>query len=414
MTPPISRALQALLAVTLLGSPLAAQAAGEPLRRPEGPEMGYDDGFFLRSSDGAHELKVEGLFQVLGRYNGRRRTPDSEFELKRMRPEFAGRIADHYRFKLEPKFDEDGVELEEAWAGMEMAGDAGLLMFGRMKAPFGLEEVRSRRHIPFSFFSILNQFSPAEQHGVFLNGMRDKLEYGFAAYNGGGGDEHDRGKEVAARAMWHPFKGDFGTTLEALQFGAAMTYGRESRSLAGESIRTASHLPLMDYESSTRLDGDQWRLGLEGAWYDGPYMAQAEVLYMRQELEGAGARGDVDHWGAYLGAWTTLTGEDVSFSGISPRNAFRSGHPGEEGALVLASRISYLHSDRALRDNGWLVPNGYTEGITSLWLGLNWYLSEHAMLRNGYVHSFYSDSVGVDGSAARSEGAFLIEFQLHF
>ena len=44
---------------------------------------GYDDGFFLRSEDGANELVVGGLFQVLFSYHGSDRDPSTNVELKR-------------------------------------------------------------------------------------------------------------------------------------------------------------------------------------------------------------------------------------------------------------------------------------------------------------------------------------------
>jgi len=115
----------------------------------------YDHGFRIISADGRNELIIEGLIQVVGRRDGAR-DPSSDFVLKRIRPEFSGRIDEHYLFKFEPNFTEHEVELEEAWAGMELWEGAAVLRVGRMKAPFGLEEVRSRRNIDFPVFSILN------------------------------------------------------------------------------------------------------------------------------------------------------------------------------------------------------------------------------------------------------------------
>jgi phosphate-selective porin len=392
-------------------SATAQEQGKEPLPAPSSPEVGYDGGFFIRSADGRNEFVIEGLMQVDARYNGRYRTPETEFDLARIRPEFAGRLAEHYRFKIEPNFGAHEVELEEAWAGMDLAGGASRLMLGRMKAPFGLEEVRSRRHMPFSRFSIMNQFQPAEQHGVFLNGRKEKLEYGFALYNGGGGDEGDDGKEVAARAMIHPFAGDSNSSMENLQIGLAATYGSEDRSVGGKFIKNASNLPLIEYADSSRLDGDQWRAGLEGAWYRGPWMLQAEWMRIHQEMNGGTG---VDFDGGYVAMQHVLTGESVSFKGVRPANPFDPGEVSGSGAWVLALRASTLSNDAALRDSGLVLPSTYTGDVHSLWVGLNWYLGEHAILRNSYVHSFYSDEVGIEGSGVKDEGAVLIQFQLHF
>lgn len=387
----------------------------------EGPSshelVGYDDGFFIRSADGENELVIEGLFQVIFRKSEPRRQPETEFELKRMRPEFAGRFDDFYRFRLEPKFSSDEVELEEAWAGFETQGGDQLWMFGRMKAPFGLEEVRSRRHIPFPNFSILNQFSPAEQHGIFTNARKDEFEFGFGLYNGGGGDEGDDGKEIALRAMLHPFSGSGRAHLENLQVGVAATYGREDRLLTGQSIKSAAGKPLMRYAPGARADGDQLRLGFEAAWFDGPHMAQAEWLWARQDMDGTSGTANVDTNGFYFAFQRVLTGEDISFGGVHPEHPLRRGgrcEVGENGAWVAAARLSYLDADSTLAENGVVLPGTFTSNITSIWLGMNWYLSDHLLLRNSYVHSLYAGQVRVDGHTLSGEDAIIVELQLHF
>jgi hypothetical protein len=133
----------------------ACAAPGPPLASPAGDD-GQAEGFALRSADGRDELVIGGLFQVLGRLDDDGRDPRADAQLKRMRPELSGRVRGGFRFQLEPNFAEDGVELEEAWIGPELPhflGGGAQLQVGRGKAPFGLEEVRSRRHIDFPTFS---------------------------------------------------------------------------------------------------------------------------------------------------------------------------------------------------------------------------------------------------------------------
>ena len=158
------------------------------------------------SADGRSELVLEGLFQVNGSVVDEGRSPRARLGLQRMRPELAGRFAGSLHFRVEPNFSADEVKLEEAWIGMEILSRHGLLMAGRMKVPFGLEEVRSRRHINFTRFSILNQFSPAEEHGLFLNGKSDsnRWEYGVSATDGLESGDSDTSVNLAARLMLHP------------------------------------------------------------------------------------------------------------------------------------------------------------------------------------------------------------------
>lgn len=419
----ILRAFSAALAALSLGAGQPFASAQEAEHSPadlSSPTLGYDHGFFIRSRDGRNEIVLEGLFQTLLRGSESSRKPQSEVEIKRMRLEVAGTFDEHYRFRVETKFSPHEVELEEAWLGAELFGGQDLLMIGRMKAPFGLEEVRSRRYIPFPQFSIMQQFVPAEQHGLFLNGNAGRAEYGIGLYNGGDQKSHDDGEELAARLMWHPFRGDFSTTFESLQFGLAATYGQEERDLTGGSIRNAAGLPLMHYADAVSVDGTQWRLGLEAAWYDGPYMLQAEWIHIEEELSRIGAQSDVAHDGGYVMYQQVLSGAtDISFAGVSPKSSVNPYGGGGSGALALALRLSVLESDDALQDLGFLQPGQFTPRVTSLSAGLNWYLSSHALLRTSFVHSIYSSDVSLEGTAQAGEivgdeSALMVEFQMHF
>jgi phosphate-selective porin OprO/OprP len=286
-------------------------------------------------------------------------------------------------------------------------------MIGRMKAPFGLEEVRSRRHIDFPRFSILNQFSPAEDVGVFLNGRAaDRvLEYNIAAYNGTGGSDTNSSKDINLRLMVHPFVQRERSALRNLQLGVAATWGTQDEEVAGDSITNEFGEPVIEFASGAMLSGDRMRLGLEAAWFHGPWMAQAEGLLVRQEMRQGALEDDVQFQGAYVNVGFVLTGEDKSFKGVKPRNPFRRGG---SGAFVLVSRLSELRSDDSLAGIGLAVPGTFTRHMRAASIGFNWYLNEHALIRHAYVHSFYSDDVTISGERFDQEGAFVIEWQLHF
>ena len=95
------------------------------------------------------------------------------------------------------------------------------------------ERDRSRTHIDFTRFSIVNQLAPCEDIGVFLNGMTTsgRWEYGLAAYNGTGDADLTSSADVAARLMMHPFVGDGDSVWQNLQVGVAATHGHQNRSV---------------------------------------------------------------------------------------------------------------------------------------------------------------------------------------
>ncbi len=395
-----------LLALPVL-SILGACAATSPSAAPA-PDAGYDGGFVLSSEDGSRELVIEGLFQTTVSAYDSDRTPSTDFGLKRMRPEFSGQV-DALRFKLEPKFTEHEVELEEAWIGADFHEGNGRLMLGRMKAPFGLEEVRSRRHIDFPSFSLVNQLSPAEDHGIFYNGKTEDgfVEYGLAATNGTGASDTNSSKDLVGRVMVHPSTG--------LQLGVAATVGQQSESTSGSSLKNEAGLPVVDFASNSALDGTRTRLGLEAAWYRGPWFAQAELVDVQQDMSaGGGPAQRVGFGGGYLSLSRALTGEDKSFSGVDPDSPFDPSTGAGRGAWVLAMRLSQLEIDDDLVLLGLANPGRSTDQIRSASLGLNWVPNRHAIVRHALIWSEYGDPIDLGSGTSDEELALVVEFQLHF
>jgi phosphate-selective porin OprO/OprP len=368
------------------------------------------------SADGRNEIVFEGLFQATGSWIESGRDPRTNFGLKRMRPEFSGRFADTLRFRLEPNFSADAVELEEAWIGVDVLGGNALAMAGRMKVPFGLEELRNRRHINFPRFSILNQFSPSEDHGLFLFGHSPSnlWEYGFAITNGTGAEDTSSSKDLAARVMAHPFENRPTSIWRNLQVGVAATFGTQYSSLGGFAVENAAGQDVIKMATGTRLAGERTRLGLELAWFRGPWFLQAEHINIVQDMSGVAGSDAVRFKGTYLELAHVLTGERKTFAGVLPDLPFDPSTGGGRGAWVLAARYSDLHSDSALVSEGLVLPGTYTGNIRSASLGLNWVLNRHVILRHAYVHSFYADAVTAGGRTQDDEGALLLELQLHF
>lgn len=390
-------------------APMVTAAEAEPLQDDHaGPRW--------VSEDGRSEVILEGLFQVTGSVVEGGRSPRANLDLNRMRPELAGRFEDSLHFRVEPNFAADGVELEEAWIGMEIQAKRGILMAGRMKVPFGLEEVRSRRHINFTRFSILNQFSPAEEHGLFLNGKSasGRLEYGLSATDGVESGDSDASVNLAGRIMLHPRAQEPTSKWRNLQLGLAATTG-SLNALAGElSVENAAGQEVIQMASGVRLDGDRTRLGFEAAWFDGPWFVQAEHLLVEQGMRASAGAEDVGFSGSYLEVARVLTGESKSFKGVTPDQSFDPATGSGRGAWILAARISELRSDQILRSGGLAATGTYTSSIRNISLGLNWVMNRHMILRQALVRSVYSDDVVVDGEARSGESALMFGLQLHF
>ncbi len=383
---------------------LVLALAQEPPKDPEVPkadlQAGYDGGFFVRGKDA--KLVLEGLLQVNGVFFEPGAAHESEFVLRRMRLEFSGEFFDRWEFHIEPRFASDGVELEEAWLGFRI--DVHSFRFGRMKEPFSFEEMASQRHMDPINFSILNQFVPAEDHGITVIGNFDILEYGLGFYNGTGGDDTTSDKDAALRLVLHPWRG--------LQFGGAVTAGRQETDVSGEELRTEARVPWATYLPATEIEDERIRLGAEAGLLEGPLAVNAELMRLRQEVNET----TVDLTGGYVQASWVLTGEGKSWKGdrtriwkgVTPDRPFL--RDPDLGAWQLVARWSRLDVDRDLTP---FVTNN-PRRIDSFTFGLAWHANEFVKAKVNYLRTLYDEDVLLAGKTRDNEDALLFQFQIMF
>lgn len=375
---------------------------------PEAPAPGADQA--------DREFVLEGLFQTTGTWLDRDRRPAGTIELKRVRPEFSGHIRG-VRFKVEPKFTVDEVHLEEAWAGVDVLSGSARLMVGRVKVPFGLEEVRSRRHIDFPSFSAVNQFSPAEDEGVLLDGELGSgaWEYGLSLTAGAAGSSGRTRGELGGRLMSHPFSQASGSNLESLGLGISATAGRPRGKIGGTGLSNGSGSEVVTFAAGTHLSGLRTRVGLEGEWSLGPLFTQAEVVHIRQHMGSQGQPTEsVDLSGAYLTLSYALTGEEKTFAGVEPSSPHLFGTGTGRGAWVLAMRISQLNLDEDIQLLGLTEAGRFTDRIRSTSIGLNWIPNKNMILRNALIWSDYADEISLGRGSDDHEVALALELQVHF
>ncbi len=381
--------------MTLVLALLSLQAAGE-----KDVQAGYDGGFFIGGKD--VRLTMEGLLQVNGLFFERDGPHAGEFQLRRMRLEFSGEFHERWLFHIEPKFTQDGVELEEAWVGFQ-AGDH-RFMFGRMKEPFSLEEMASQRHMDMLNFSILNQFVPAEDSGVTYFGSFDLLQVQAGFYNGTGGEDTTSDKDGALRLVLHPWSG--------LQFGGAGTWGRQKGAIGGEELRTEARVPCAEVVPGTVSDGDRTRLGAEAAFLEGPFAMTAELARVRDELNGE----TVHFRGGYLQASWVLTGEGKSWKGdpvrtwkgVSPSRPFLKDP--ELGAWQLVARASRLALDHRVAP----FLTNFPERVDSITVGVTWYANDFVKVKANYLRTLYERPIVLAGDAQDNEDVLMMQLQVMF
>ena len=192
-----------------------------------------------------------------------------------------------------------------------------------------------------------------------------------AFFSGGDLNGDNDGTTWAARAVYNPVKNE--TTV--VHLGVAASVEDRDDDIARIRARPEANLTAIRLIDTGNLAGAERirRVGLEGAWAQGPFSLQGEYLTIAAPRRTAR---DFSGDGAYLyGSWV-LTGESRpyksgAFGNVKPRHDY--------GAVEVGLRYSTLDL------NDGLVAGGKQHDWT---LGANWYLGQHIKLQANYIRAF--------------------------
>lgn len=192
-----------------------------------------------------------------------------------------------------------------------------------------------------------------------------------AFFSGGDLNGDNDGTTWAARAVYNPVKNE--TTV--VHLGVAASVEDRDDEVARIRARPEANLTAIRLIDTGNLAGAERirRVGLEGAWAQGPFSLQGEYLIIAAARRTAH---DFSGDGAYLyGSWV-LTGESRpyksgAFGNVKPKHDY--------GAVEIGLRYSTLDL------NDGLVAGGKQHDWT---LGANWYLGQHIKLQANYIRAF--------------------------
>ena len=311
----------------------------------------------------------------------------NESEWRRTRLTAKGTKGENWGYKLTVDIDDDAEEasVDEAWVKYAGLNNVDLIV-GRLKAPFGLEELVSDKYI-----STIER-SAIYEVGNFLSG---KPDFAFAAqgsWNNFSGQVHliDEGEEdddssdsfsIAARIANRILFGTQENKPHFAHFGAA--YAVRDFGNAGSAMDFRSRLAVHTIGDRPTAgndvvveDADQF--GLEAAYINGPLSLQSEYLMADFDGESSSVAGsDVDVDGFYVAATYTLTGESRGYK--SSTNKFDKIKPKNNlGAWELVAK--YENGEIDIDNN----PNGDAE-YDVLTLGVNWYPNTNVRFSLNYL-----------------------------
>jgi phosphate-selective porin OprO/OprP len=383
-------------------------------------------GFSFGSADSNFVATLHGLVQVDSRtfQNDNHIQGNNSILLRRARPIFSGTVFHDFDFQFTPEFG-NGTPGATSAASTPTIYDAYLnyryspaLQFqaGKFKPPVGLEYLASDSSVFFNERSLATDLIPGRDIGFELHGDIDGgvLSYAVGIFNGVGDGQRNtsntafqNNREFDARLFVQPFKTTSVTALQNLGIGVGGSWGTSSitntlglPNTTGGTLSgfyTDGQQQFFAYNPASGgvvANGTHWRLSPQAYYYYGPFGLLGEYVISDQGVKNSATLQTANlkntAW-EISGGWV-LTGEDASYSGVTPRHPFDPRN-GDWGALQLVARYAELDVDKAA------FPVFANPAISAseahAWaVGLNWYLNKNIRVNTSFSRTTFTGGGG--------------------
>ena len=310
-----------------------------------------DDGAFIKSEDDAFFMEIGGRVHLDFRAYTADFAPPPTFLIRRARLKVEGKLYQIFEFKVQADFaDDESILLRDGFVNIH-AKDVVQVMAGQFKSPFSQEEFQSSKYMPFVERSMINNIVPGRSPGVMVHGnTKDNvIRYGVSVQNDEGelGLNRNGGPDFFGQGRFEPWREG---TLDTLSFGGAIGFGKreQERFVVG---RTSSRSVV--FFNEIPLNGTLLRRNVEGWWYPGSLLVQAEYDDLGAErnglAEGGGNLPDVKARGFMVEAAYVLTGEtNAPDDPIDPDHPV---HAGGWGAWEVGARYQFFEVEGTAREN---------------------------------------------------------------
>ncbi|MFQ5515195.1 MAG: OprO/OprP family phosphate-selective porin [Myxococcota bacterium] len=358
-------------------------------------EVGYKDGFYMKTRDDQFKLQIGGRFmmdwalfhedsdvsQLLGEIG-------SGTEFRRARLFAKGQLMENVHFKFQYDFAGGDVDFNDVYLTFREVPVVGTVQVGHFKEPFGLEELTSSRFLTFMERSLPNVLVPGRNSGLGVHGglAEDRITWAVGAFretdSSGNGFGDDSTYNLTGRVTALPYRDASGDHL--LHVGLSYSHLFRNNDLERFTAKPEAHLApsFLDTGAFAADAIDLYNPELALVW--GPFSAQAELTFADVNRDGVR---DADLYGHYLMLSYFLTGESrafkpakAAFARLRPRRNFTRGKG--RGAWEVAARYSMLK----LSDAG--LPGGDLRDVT---VGVNWYLNPFVRIMFNYVNADLND-----------------------
>ncbi len=363
------------------------------------------NGVFLRSANRAFELRFAGYAQVGGRFffgDTAQSSVTNTFEVRRFRPILRGTLYRYISFKLMPDFGQGQVRLMDGYIGFDY-WPALRLRAGKFKPPVSLERLQSSADIMFIERGLTENLVPNRDIGVQLYGdlVENRLAYQVGVFNGvrddtsstGGsitGFDSNNDKDYMVRLFAQPFLSTDVKWLQGLQAGVSGTWGRDN--FTPSNFRTpatgSDSITFFRYRGGVRASGVRYRLSPQAYYVWGPLGVLGEYVLNVQDLRtSGGTEKRLTNRAWQVAASYVLTGENASFTGVTPRRPFDPAQ-GAWGAVEFAARYQELLVDREAFPV--FADSAASAKKARVWtVGINWHLAHRVKVMLNFEHGIF-------------------------
>lgn len=387
------------------------------------------DGFGFLSADGQFRLRFGALVQadlrgyLTNDFPGG--APDN-FVLRRVRPLIEGNFFGKYGFRIQPEFGNQGSQsLLDAYVDANLTPSF-RIRAGKFKVPVGLERLQSPSDMSFVEFGFPTQLLPNRDIGIQFAGdlFGGRLSYGAGFFDGvrdGASTDSDNNsaKDFNGRLFAYPFKLSDSETLRGFGIGVAVTTGMQAGTAASGNLSSyvsPGQQTFFSYSTGTFAAGNRQRWTPQFTYYSGPLGILGEYARVNQAVTRSTHHRDVTHHAWQVYATWVLTGEDASYTRVTPRQPFNP-EKGTWGAFEIGARISGLSVDEDVFIGSSTTrladPASSARKATDVGFVLNWYLNRTLKLQFNYDRTRFEGG-GAGGRDLPTERILFSRFQAAF
>ena len=388
------------------------------------------DGFWLDSPDDtSYKLHLNGYVQGVSRFYTSQEPAGapSTFVMRRVRPIFEGTVAQYFDFRIMPDFGNGATTLNDAWGNIHFWNQLQLKV-GKFKEPVGIERLQEDKWLFLVERGLPSDLMADRDIGAQLFGtlFDNRIEYQAGVFNGVPDNtatvdaDVNSAKDFAVRLFVHPFYDTRVKLLDGLGVGIAGTYGDE-RSTTIDSFKSTWQNVFFTYNSTVFASGSHYRFSPQMNYYHGPVGFFSEFVQNGQSMGVPVKNAPSKYTTLTNSAWQVagsyvLTGENATYTGVTPRGDFRpskDGGWGGWGAWELAARVGELTIDHQAYAQGFASAAKSARADFETAFGVNWYLNRNVKFVLNYDWNSFTGG-GAKGHNRPKESGVDSLFQVQF